>query len=81
MQLGVKTIVDKKRKIYFIGNVKFHFDIVKNLGAFMEVEAIDNEGKFSIEELKTQCDNYFDYFHLDKDNLVDKSYSDLILGL
>ncbi|MBO9681697.1 MAG: CYTH domain-containing protein, partial [Flavisolibacter sp.] len=24
--LGIKTVVDKKRKIYFIDNVKFHFD-------------------------------------------------------
>ena len=27
--LGVKVVVDKKRKIYFIDNVKFHFDQVK----------------------------------------------------
>ena len=30
LQLGVKITVDKKRKIYFIDNVKFHFDIVDN---------------------------------------------------
>jgi adenylate cyclase class 2 len=42
LQLGIKTIVDKTRKIYFINNVKFHFDIVKDLGTFIEVEAIDD---------------------------------------
>lgn len=77
-QLGVKITVDKKRKIYFIDNVKFHFDVVEGLGTFIEVEAIDNNGTFSVEHLKAQCDKYFTYFGLDKSQLVDKSYSDLV---
>lgn len=77
-QLGVKIIVDKKRKIYFIENVKFHFDIVDSLGTFIEVEAIDNKAEFTIEQLKGQCDQYFDYFELTKLQLIDKSYSDLV---
>ncbi|MBX9781007.1 MAG: class IV adenylate cyclase [Chitinophagaceae bacterium] len=80
-QLGVKIVVDKKRKIYFIDNVKFHFDIVENLGTFMEVEAIDNKEKFTVEELKEQCDKYFNFFELTQNNLIDKSYSDLIMEL
>ena len=80
-QLGVKIIVDKKRKIYFIDNVKFHFDIVENLGTFIEVEAIDMKEEFTIEELKIQCDKYFDFFELTGINLIDKSYSDLIMDL
>lgn len=78
LQLGVKIIVDKKRKIYFIDNVKFHFDIVDSLGTFIEVEAIDNKEEFTIEQLKGQCDKYFNFFELDKSQLMDKSYSDLI---
>ncbi len=77
-QLGVKIIVDKKRKIYFIDNVKFHFDIVDSLGTFIEVEAIDSKEEYTIEQLKEQCDKYFSYFGLDKSQLVDKSYSDLV---
>jgi adenylate cyclase, class 2 len=77
-QLGVKITVDKKRKIYFIDNVKFHFDTVEGLGTFIEVEAIDTNEAFTIDQLKEQCDRYFDYFGLDKGQLVDKSYSDLI---
>ncbi len=80
-QLGVKIVVDKKRKIYFIDNVKFHFDIVENLGTFMEVEAIDSKEEFTIEELKEQCDKYFDFFELTQNNIIDKSYSDLIMEL
>jgi predicted adenylyl cyclase CyaB len=80
-QLGVKIIVDKKRKIYFIDNVKFHFDTVENLGTFIEVEAIDNSEAFTLEELKEQCDNYRDFFELTEQNMIEKSYSDLIMEM
>ena len=56
LELGVKVVVDKKRKIYFINNVKFHFDVVENLGFFIEVEAIDDKDEFTVEALKEQCD-------------------------
>lgn len=78
LQLGIKIVVDKIRKIYFIDNVKFHFDIVENLGTFMEVEAIDHDNLFTPEKLKEQCDFYFNFFGLAKSNLIEKSYSDLI---
>jgi predicted adenylyl cyclase CyaB len=78
-QLGIKVIVDKKRKIYFINNVKFHFDLVEDLGTFLEVEAIDSNEEFTIEELKQQCDKFFEFFELGQANLIDQSYSDLII--
>jgi predicted adenylyl cyclase CyaB len=78
-QLGVKAIVDKKRKIYFIDNVKFHFDVVENLGTFIEVEAIDEKDELSIEALKEQCQFYLHFFELSHTQLIDQSYSDLML--
>jgi adenylate cyclase class 2 len=78
LQLGVKVVVDKTRKIYFINNVKFHFDLVKGLGTFIEVEAIDDSNAFAIEQLKEQCDYYFDFFELKQENLINQSYSDLV---
>jgi len=80
-QLGVKIIVEKKRKIYFIDNIKFHFDTVENLGTFIEVEAIDSKEEFTIEELKKQCDDFFNFFELSTENIIDKSYSDLMMDL
>lgn len=80
-QLGIKVIVDKKRKIYFIDNVKFHFDIVEGLGEFIEVEAINDNKKYTIEYLKKQCDKYFNFFDLKKTDIVSDSYSDLTLKL
>jgi adenylate cyclase class IV len=51
------------------------------LGNFIEVEAIDDKEEFTIAQLKQQCDHYFIFFELDKSNLVDKSYSDLMRTL
>lgn len=81
LQFGVKIVVDKRRKIYFIDNVKFHFDVVESLGTFIEVEAIDDTNRYTTEELKQQCDHYFQYFGLTQSQLVDKSYSDLLEAL
>lgn len=76
---GIKVIVDKTRRIYFIDNVKFHFDLVKELGTFVEVEAIDSKGSIGIEKLKQQCDHYFNFFGLNKSDYENCSYSDLLM--
>jgi predicted adenylyl cyclase CyaB len=77
---GIKTIVDKKRKIYFIENIKFHFDRVKDLGTFVEVEAIDKTGETGIEKLMEQCNHYVKLFGIREDDFIDRSYSDMIMG-
>lgn len=79
-QFGIKIVVLKKRKIYFVDYVKFHFDELEGLGTFLEVEVIDNENKFSMEELKNQCHEYLDFFGLAQDQLLDNSYSDMIFA-
>lgn len=79
-QLGIKVMVDKQRKIYFIDNVKFHFDTIEGLGTFIEVEAIDSTDSFTIEELKKQCDYYYSYFELIDEQTIKESYSDLLLN-
>ena len=78
---GIKTIVDKRRKIYFIDNVKFHFDTVKGLGSFVEVEAQDAAENADIEKLKMQCSQYFELFELKQEDYVNVSYSDLLIGV
>jgi adenylate cyclase class 2 len=75
---GIKIIVDKRRRIYFIRNVKFHFDSVKDLGDFVEVEALDEAGNIPSEKLKEQCSYYFSYFGLTESDYINKSYSDLV---
>lgn len=77
--LGTLVVVDKQREIYFIENVKFHIDTVKNLGTFMEIEAIDSDSTFSKEKLLGQCENYLQLFGISKNDLISVSYSDLLL--
>ena len=78
--LGTLVVVDKQREIYFIENVKFHIDTVKNLGTFMEIEAIDSDGAFGKEKLLEQCENYLKLFGIPKDDLISVSYSDLLFA-
>jgi len=75
---GVKVVVDKKRKIYFIDNVKFHFDLVEGLGTFVEVEAIDSNGDIGADKLKEQCNFYAVFFGIAQSDYIAFSYSDLI---
>lgn len=79
--LGIKAVVDKRRKIYFINNVKFHFDTVAGLGTFVEVEAIDKAGDIGREKLQGQCDKYATLFCIKADDFCSVSYSDMILQI
>jgi adenylate cyclase, class 2 len=79
LHMGVKAVVDKMRKIYYIDNVKFHFDHLMGLGSFVEVEAIDVDDRHTLEELRGQCDKYQKYFGLDDSHMVNGSYGDMVL--
>jgi len=78
---GVKIIVDKIRKIYFVENVKFHFDRVEGLGTFVEVEAIDSNGEIGIEKLKVQCNFYINFLRIKTEDFMKKSYSDMMMEI
>lgn len=77
--LGVRVVVKKMRKIYFIENVKFHFDTLADLGTFVEVEAIDDDSSIGIEELRRQCLEYAEFLGIGERDLLPGSYSDMIL--
>ena len=78
---GVKVVVEKKRKIYFIDNVKFHFDTIKGLGTFIEVEAIDKTGAIGIKNLEEQCRKYSTLLGIRESDYVRESYSDMKIQL
>lgn len=77
--LNTKVVVDKQRQIYFIDNVKFHIDQVKELGHFVEIEAIDEDGTIGEEKLRDQCQKYLKLFDISNDQLISYSYSDMLL--
>lgn len=74
--LGVNVVVDKRREIYFVGNVKIHLDEVVGLGTFIEVEAIGSSDER--EKLQQQCDEFLRDFEVRQVDLVAESYSDLL---
>ena len=77
--LGILVVVDKKREIYFIDNIKFHIDVVGDLGTFIEIEAIDNDGTIGKDKLLEQCQFFLDLFKISQEDLISVSYSDLLL--
>jgi adenylate cyclase, class 2 len=77
--IGIKVVVQKKREIYYINNVKFHIDEVPGLGSFVEIEAGNILADFSQEQLKDQCDFYLEEFRINENDLVEVSYSDMLL--
>jgi adenylate cyclase, class 2 len=79
--LGVKVVVNKIRRIYFIGNVKFHFDYIESLGTFIEVEVIDTQNARLFKRLTKQANKYATFFEIKPEDYVAESYSDLMLAL
>jgi predicted adenylyl cyclase CyaB len=75
--LGVLAVVDKRREIYFVGNVKIHLDRVRGLGTFVEVEAMTRSG--DLRKVRAQAAKFRKLFAISAADIVPLSYSDLIL--
>lgn len=76
--IGNKCIVEKEREIFFIDNVKFHLDTVKNLGTFIEIEASNKDNKLSKDKLQEQCNFYVKLLQINPKDFISNSYSDMI---
>ncbi|HEX7847944.1 MAG TPA: hypothetical protein VF476_19230, partial [Chitinophagaceae bacterium] len=74
------VVVKKLREIFYINNVKFHIDEVRGLGSFVEIEAGNILADLSADELKQQCDFYMKEFEINEIDLVEISYSDMLLA-
>ncbi|MFT3935502.1 MAG: class IV adenylate cyclase [Chitinophagaceae bacterium] len=77
--IGIKVTVKKKREIYFIDNVKFHLDTLDELGGFVEIEASNKYADKSVEQLNEQCVFYMQAFDIEAKDLLEQSYSDMLL--
>jgi predicted adenylyl cyclase CyaB len=75
--LPVLAVVDKRREIYFAGNVKIHLDRVRGLGKFVEVEAMTRSG--DIRKVRAQAAKVQKLFGITAADIVPVSYSDMIL--
>jgi len=77
--LGIKIVVDKQRKIFFIEHIKFHIDVVEQLGDFVEIEVTDPEDKFDPTEMDVTCRYYINLLGIKPSDLLSKSYSDMLI--
>jgi predicted adenylyl cyclase CyaB len=75
--LGTLAVVDKRREIYFVKNVKIHLDRVRQLGKFIEVEAISRTG--DARKIRSQARQFQKLFGITAKDIVAESYSDLTL--
>ncbi|HYC29597.1 MAG TPA: class IV adenylate cyclase [Chitinophagaceae bacterium] len=79
--LGVKAVVKKRREIYYIRNVKFHLDTLEGLGSFVEIEASNRFEDIPAEKLREQCEAYMREFGVEEEDLINRSYSDMVMSI
>jgi adenylate cyclase, class 2 len=77
--LGMLVIVEKTRELYLHDNVRIHLDQVAGLGAFLEFEAVLTSSA-EAERGHRQVRRLATAFSLRGEDLVAKSYSDLLLA-
>lgn len=74
--LGVRRVVQKRREIFLLHNVRIHLDEVVGLGSFLEFEAVlgpeldDAAGRAQLEQL-------IETFAIDPADLLSGSYGDM----
>jgi len=77
--LGVNVVVEKRRQIFSLKNIKIHMDSVEGLGNFVEVEAQGEPGDEA--KLHQQCEEMKKQLILAKEDFVSCSYCDLLVDL
>ncbi len=68
------TVV-KERQIFLKDNIRIHFDKVKGLGKFLEIEIISN----NFQKARKQMDKIISLLNLKENNFFNVSYSDLFI--
>lgn len=71
----VEAVVEKKRKLYLIGDTRIHLDEVKRLGKFLELETVVIKDKQAADK---QFKNVVEILQLDTNNQIKTSYRNLI---
>lgn len=77
--LGVKAVVEKKRRLFLWQEVRIHLDLVEALGSFIELEAVAPPGS-DLSRERQKIEALRGEFALADVDLVASSYSDLILA-
>jgi adenylate cyclase class 2 len=76
--LGARAVVSKRRRLFLWRDVRIHLDRVDGLGDFLEFEAVVPEQSDLADE-RQKVQQLRGAFAIRAEDLIDRSYSDLIL--
>ncbi len=80
--LGIEFVVDKRREVFLVDNVRVHLDQVAGLGNFVEFEAVFTEDTPAARALETaRVEQLMAVFEISAADLLDQSYVDCLMGL
>jgi predicted adenylyl cyclase CyaB len=74
---GIRGVVRKTRYLYLVGQTRIHLDDVENLGQFMELEVVLEEGQGDAEGQKT-AEELMSALGVERADLIDGAYMDLL---
>lgn len=75
--LGIRAIVRKNRTVYFVGQTRVHFDVVEDLGKFIELEVVLRQGEKE-ESGAAIAEDLMEKLGIDKSDLIEHAYVDLL---
>lgn len=78
--LGVRTVVEKRRRLILWRSVRIHLDRVKGLGDFVELEAVAT-GPGGLEAEHDRVERLRDALGIADEHLVALGYAELLEGL
>jgi len=77
--LGVRGVVEKRREVFLVRNVRIHLDEVVGLGRFLEFEAVLGPGVDPAAG-HAQVQDLIERFAIRPDDLVPGSYGEMVLS-
>jgi len=76
---GTAGRVVKTRRVYLIGRTRVHLDRVRDLGTFMELEVVLNDGE-DADEGVVEANALMTELGVDPDKLIGEAYVDMLLS-
>jgi predicted adenylyl cyclase CyaB len=76
--LGRRVVVSKRRRLFIWRDVRIHLDRVDGLGSFLEIEAVAPD-RSDLADERQKVRHLREAFAIRSDDLINCSYSDLIL--
>ena len=78
--LGIRGVVEKKRKVYLIEKVRIHLDQVRGLGSFLELEVVLQKGQKTSQGIK-DAEKLIKLLGVSRDSLLAEAYIDMLKPL